>query len=143
MRTTVSIEIDAPIERVWTETSDFASHHEWMGDALAIDFETDQRTGAGTVLLVETRFGPLRTLDRFTITEMIAPNLIRGVHDGHVSGSAEWSLAASSGFTTLTWREELRFPWFFGGPVGELFAKPIFLAMWRRNLRRLKARLES
>ena len=143
MKTSVSVEIDGPIEAVWAEAVDFASHHEWMGDALAIDFETDQQTGVGTVMLVETRVGPLRTVDRFTITELDAPHLVKGIHDGAVSGSAQWHITESNGSTTLAWHEQLRFPWYFAGRLGEFVAKPIMIAMWRANLRRLKSRVES
>ena len=115
MKTTLSVEIDRPIEAVWAEAIDFGSHHEWMSDALAIDFGTDQRTGVGTVLLVATRVGPLRTLDRFTITLAKEPHLVRGIHEGAVSGLAEWTLSESNGVTTFTWQEQL----------------PLSLVLWR------------
>ena len=142
MLTTLSLEIDAPVEAVWAEAIDFGSHHEWMSDALQIDFATEQRAGVGTVLLVETKVGPFRTLDRFTITEVEAPRLVRGRHEGVVSGSAHWTRVGSNATTTFTWEERLRFPWFFGGRIGEIVAKPILSAMWQRNLQRLKSRIE-
>ena len=137
------MDIDAPLSAVWAEAIDFASHAEWMSDAADIDFATDQRSGVGTVLLVETRVGPLRTLDRFTITEIVEPSTVRGVHDGPVTGHATWTITESEDRTRFTWEEELRFPWFFGWRLGELVAKPIFLLLWRRNLERLRERVEA
>ena len=143
MKTRVTIEIDAPLEVVWAEAVDFSTHHEWMSDAASIDFETNQRTGEGTVLLIETHLGPLRVLDRFEIVEIDAPRLIRGDHIGAVRGSATWHLQEIDGRTTLEWNERLLFPWFFAGRLGELVARPILHATWRANLRRLKSRIES
>ena len=143
MHTSVTVDIEAPRAAVWKEAVDFASHAEWMSDANSIDFETDQQTGVGTVLLVETRVGPLRTLDRFTITEIVEPTTVRGVHDGAVSGHATWHITEQDGVTSFTWEENLTFPWFFGWKIGEVIAKPIFLYLWRKNLERLKARVES
>lgn len=143
MHTSVSTEIAAPIEVVWAEAIDFGAHTEWMADAFSIEFGTPQRSGVGTILLVETRLGPLRTLDRFTISELDKPHRITGLHQGSVSGHASWLLATDGRTTTFTWNEELHFPWFFGGRLGELIARPLFHSIWRSNLRRLKIRLEG
>ena len=45
--------------------------------------------------------------------------------------------------TRFTWNERLRFPWWLGGAVGARLAKPVLRAIWRRNLRRLKAIVEA
>jgi uncharacterized protein YndB with AHSA1/START domain len=141
MRTYVNVTINAPLETVWAEAVAFGSHDQWMSDAFSVEFETDQTTGAGTVMLVETRVGALRTRDRFEIVEIEPQRIIRGVHHGSVTGQAEWRLEGSDSVTTFVWTEELTFPWFFGWRVGEWIAQPIFSAMWRTNLNRLKARL--
>jgi len=143
MQTSVSIDIEAPIEDVWAEAVDFPSHAEWMSDAADIGFETDQTTGVGTVLLVETKVGPLRTLDRFTITAIEPPHIVRGEHDGAVTGKATWTITENDGVTTFLWEENLRFPWFFGWRLGEIIARPIFHVLWKQNLRRLKERIEG
>jgi uncharacterized protein YndB with AHSA1/START domain len=142
MKVTVSIDIAAPIERVWAEAIDFASHAEWQNDAVSIEFETAQREGVGTVLLVESRLGPLHTLDRLIITELEKPHRIHALHGGSVSGSATWLLSESGVGTNFEWTEELRFPWFFGGPVGGVIAKPLLGLLWRQDLRNLKERME-
>jgi hypothetical protein len=45
--------------------------------------------------------------------------------------------------TRFTWTERLVFPWWMGGPVGAIAAKPVLRAVWRRNLRRLKREVEE
>ena len=45
--------------------------------------------------------------------------------------------------TLFSWEETLRFPWWMGGPVGALFARPVLKAIWKRNLKRLKNILEE
>ena len=142
MRTTVEIKIDAPIEAVWAAAIDFASHPDWQPDAISVEFETDQREGPGTVLLVESRVGPLRTIDRLTITGIEEPHLISVNHIGAVSGNATWQLAETGSGTLFRWTEELHFPWFFGWILGEAIAKPILKRFWNRNLRNLKRRIE-
>jgi hypothetical protein len=39
--------------------------------------------------------------------------------------------------TELTWEEELRFPWWLGGPVTGAVAAPVLRRVWAGNLRRL------
>lgn len=143
MHIDVSAHIAAPLSVVWAAAEDFSSHAEWMSDAHGIEFGTEQRSGAGTVLIVETRVGPLRTADRFRITSMIEPERIIGVHEGAVTGDAVWSFAEDDTGTTFTWTEDLQFPWWFGGRLGELVARPIFVRMWTKNLGRLKDHLET
>ncbi len=44
----------------------------------------------------------------------------------------------------FAWDEELHFPWWLGGPVGELIGGKVVLgALWRRNLRNLKRLVEA
>jgi hypothetical protein len=45
--------------------------------------------------------------------------------------------------TRFTWTEELRFPWYLGGRLGELIGGRWVLAwIWRRNLRALSRLVE-
>lgn len=50
---------------------------------------------------------------------------------------------ASTAHTYFQWEEKLRFPWRLGGPVTALAAWPVLRSMWKGNLLRLKARIES
>jgi hypothetical protein len=37
----------------------------------------------------------------------------------------------------------LSFPWWLGGPVGGVVGSRVMKAVWRRNLGRLRARIEA
>ena len=144
MENTVSVDIDAPVERVWAEAIDFASHDEWMRDARAIRFESEQREGVGTVLLIETKVGPFRTVDRFEITEVEPMRLVVGCHEGLFTGEGRFELSSQApGRTRFVWRERIRFPWYFIGPVGARVGKVVLARIWRANLTRLKRRIEQ
>lgn len=141
MQVTVSIDIPAPIETVWADVADMASHAEWMADAESITFAGDRRSGVGTVLIVPTRVGPLTTEDWIIVTEWEAPRRMGVIHVGIVSGVGAFTLTdLGDGTTRFEWEEELNLPMTLGGPLGEIFAKPIFAAIWTGNLRRLAAR---
>jgi hypothetical protein len=65
-------------------------------------------------------------------------------HVGLVEGTGEFTLTEiSPGRTEFRWEEDLTFPWFMGGPVGAFFARPVLGAIRKRNLTRLKERIES
>ena len=65
-------------------------------------------------------------------------------HTGLFTGTGEFTLEeAGAEATRITWREEIVFPWYFGGPLGAWAARPIFRWVWRRNLRRLRDRVTS
>lgn len=65
-------------------------------------------------------------------------------HEGLVTGEGRFTLTATGdGATTFTWAEQLRFPWWMGGPLGGLVGAPVLRAIWRGNLRRLKALVEG
>ena len=65
-------------------------------------------------------------------------------HVGLVTGTGRFTLTkARHGRTRFTWDERLRFPWWLGGPVGGIFGGRIMRQIWKRNLRVLKALVES
>ena len=140
MRVKVAVELPAPPETVWADVADVASHVEWMADAESIDVVSEQRAGVGTEIDVATRVGPFRTRDRMHFTEWEAPHRMGVDHRGLVTGSGAFTLEPTAAGTRFVWEETIRFPWYLGGPIGALVARPVLAWIWRRNLRRLRAR---
>ncbi len=143
-RISVAIDIDAPPDEVWRVVEPIEDHPDWMHDAVSVRFATDQTRGVGTRTLVDTKVGPLRLTDHMTITEW-EPGAAMGVdHTGVVTGTGRFALRANGrGGTTFSWDEELRFPWWLGGPVGALVGGRVLVTVWRRNLKGLKALVEG
>jgi hypothetical protein len=140
-RISIHDDIDAPLETVWLHAADLASHAEWMADAESIEFLTDQRRGVGTRMRVATRVGPFRTSDVMEVTGWTEGRSIGVRHEGIVSGTGRFELAAVAGGTRFSWVEELTFPLHLGGPITAFVAKPVLGWIWRRNLGGLKRRV--
>jgi hypothetical protein len=133
--------IGRPPAAVWDRLADIADHVSWMADAASIRFTTERRQGVGTAFECETRVGPLRTLDVMEVTEW-SPGEALGVrHRGLVTGTGRFTLRASlDGLRTeLTWDEDLRLPWYLGGPATATLARPILRHVWTTNLHRFAA----
>jgi hypothetical protein len=148
-RITVSTVIDASPDEVWAAVEDIGSHVEWMADAEAIRFTSDRTSGVGTIFECDTQVGPLRLTDLMEITRW-EPGRAMGVrHVGLVTGDGVFTLSpAGRRFrrrraTRFEWTEQLTFPWWMGGPVGAVAGGVVLRAVWRGNLRRLKARVEG
>jgi carbon monoxide dehydrogenase subunit G len=142
MSVTVSIEkvIDAPLQRVWDDVADLASHVEWMADAESITFLTDQRSGAGTTMEVLTRVGPLKTTDIMEFTEWEPPHRMAIRHKGLITGIGSFNLESDGDATRFIWAEDLSFPWYLCGTITATIAAPVLKLIWRRNLKALAAR---
>lgn len=144
-RISVSIDLDAPVTRVWDVVEPIERHVDWMADAVAIRFHGSQTRGTGTRFACDTKVGPFRLVDEMTITSW-EPNERMGVsHSGLVTGSGEFTLRATGpGTTRFTWTETLTFPWWMGGPLAGLVGGSLVMRIiWRRNLRHLKSLVES
>jgi uncharacterized protein YndB with AHSA1/START domain len=129
-------------ERVWDELARIENHAEWMLDATAIRFESDQRQGVGTRFECDTRVGPMRVTDVMEVTEWEHGERIGVRHRGAVSGSGRFTLRDAPGAATrVEWEERLLFPWWLGATLGAQLAKPLFIRIWKGNLRRLRDRL--
>jgi uncharacterized protein YndB with AHSA1/START domain len=142
-RVIVSTVIDRSPDEVWADVRDIASHASWMQDAEAIRFVTDHTEGIGTRFECDTKVGPFRLTDHMEITAWDEAERMGVVHRGIVTGTGEFTLEPTAdGQTRFRWEEELRFPWWMGGRLGEAVGAPVLRAIWRGNLRRLKSRLE-
>jgi len=142
-RIAVSRSMPQSQQQVWHALSDLASHARWMRDAESIVFITDQRSGVGTKMEVETVIGPLRTLDVMEVVGWDEGRSIEVVHTGLVEGRGVLSATPHGEATTVDWVETLTFPWWLGGPVTAWLARPVLAAVWRGNLRRLEESLSA
>jgi len=145
----IAVMIDASPDTVWRAIEQIETHVEWMADAETITFRSEAHSGVGAEFDCLTKVGPLRTTDRFVVTRW-DPGVAMGIeHRGAVTGIGEFTLAPVDGptgvgtRTQFTWEETLRFPWWLGGPVGEVVGKPVLERIWKGNLRRLKAKVEQ
>lgn len=141
----VSIDISATPEQVWAAVEPIEDHVDWMHDAVAIRFQTDQRRGIGTAFLCDTKVGPLSLVDHMEITDWVPGSTMGVRHVGVVTGTGRFTLTPIDlgRRTRFAWDESLTFPWWLGGPVGALIGGRIVLrAIWKRNLRELKRIVE-
>ncbi len=142
----VGIDLDASPQQVWKIVEPVERHVDWMADAVAIRFVNEQTRGVGTAFLCDTKVGPIKLADRMEITEWI-PEKVMGVrHVGVVTGTGQFTLEPidSGARTRFVWAEELRFPWWLGGRLGELVGGKLVMGfIWKRNLRELKKIVET
>ncbi len=145
-RIQVAVEIDATPETVWAVVEPIERHVDWMADAETIRFTSESNRGLGTTFECDTKVGPITLTDVMEITEW-EPGRRMGVrHSGIVTGSGVFVLEPIDleRRTRFTWTEELRFPWYLGGRLGEAIGGPLVMKqIWKRNLRRLKALVEQ
>jgi hypothetical protein len=142
----VSIDISATPGQVWKVVEPVEDHVEWMHDAVAIRFQTEQHRGVGTSFLCDTKVGPIKLVDRMEITEWATDSAMGVRHTGMVTGTGRFTLTPIDlgRRTRFGWDESLIFPWWLGGPVGALIGGRLVLhSIWKRNLRNLKRIVES
>ena len=141
-RITIEKMISAPSQKVWAELSDIESHVEWMADAVALEFHSEQRSGIGTSFACRTKIGPFYTTDEMVIDQWREGTAVGVTHSGAVTGSGTFELKEiSTSETLVTWSEVLVFPWWMAGKIGSTVARPIFGWIWKRNLSRLSDRV--
>ena len=153
---TVSIDLDATPAEVWALVEPVERHVDWMADAVSIRFETDQTRGVGTSFLCDTKVGPIRLTDRMEITEWVAADDEGAIgrmgvrHTGIVTGTGVFTIEPIAGpgsdpaRTRFTWSEQLDFPWYLGGRLGEIVGGKLVLGpIWRRNLKSLRRLVDA
>ena len=142
----MAIDISATPGQVWQVVEPVENHVEWMHDAVAIRFQTEQHRGVGTSFLCDTKVGPIKLVDRMEITEWAAGSAMGVRHTGLVTGTGRFTLTPLDlgRRTRFGWDESLTFPWWLGGPIGALVGGRLVLrSIWKRNLRTLKRLVES
>jgi hypothetical protein len=140
----VGIMIEASPAETWRVVEAIERHVDWMADAESIRFVGTQTRGEGTSFDCVTRIGPIRLTDRMTVIEWDRGKLVGIEHRGVVTGRGRFTLRRRRhGRTWFQWNERLTFPWWMGGPIGAIVAKPVLRRIWRNNLRRLKSIVEG
>ena len=142
----MSIELAASPARVWEIVEPVERHVDWMADAVAIRFTNSQTRGVGTTFDCDTKVGPIKLTDRMEITEWVPEKSMGVKHVGIVTGTGVFTIEplGNGQYTKFTWSEELTFPWWLGGPIGEVIGGNIVMkAIWRRNLKKLQALVEK
>ncbi|HEU4320178.1 MAG TPA: SRPBCC family protein [Acidimicrobiia bacterium] len=142
-RIAVQRSVDADQSVVWERLADLASHVTWMRDAEWIVFVGDQTSGEGTRMEVKTVVGPFRTIDEMEVIGWDEGRSIAVEHRGLIQGSGVLEVRPRDAGSVVSWTEDLRFPWWLGGPVTAWLARPVLAAIWRGNLRRLEETLRS
>ncbi|MCY3863021.1 MAG: SRPBCC family protein [bacterium] len=141
-RIRVSTTIEAPTDAVWEYVRRIDSHTEWMADAESISFRSPQTEGVGTAFDCRTKIGPFRLNDAMVVTEWAEKEAIGVRHTGLVTGEGRFTLApAGTDRTEFCWTEELQFPWWMGGLLGDIVGARILEWIWRHNLKTLRAQL--
>ena len=146
MSKTIEVEtvINAPLDDVWNEVSKIENHSNWMKDAVNIDFQTEKKSGVGTKIKVLTKIGPIKLNDFMTFTKWEEKKSIGVDHIGIVTGKGEMQFEKVDENTTkFKWIETLKFPFYFGGPIGEIIGKPVIKLIWKENLKNLKKEIEK
>lgn len=142
----VAVEIDAPPAEVWSVVEPIERHVDWMADAVAIRFTGASTRGIGTEFECDTKVGPITLTDVMTVTEW-QPERTMGVrHTGVVTGTGVFELEPIDlgRRTRFTWTEDLSFPWYLGGRLGEIVGgQAVMKQIWKRNLRRLRSIVEN
>lgn len=141
----VATVIDVLPDALWAILEPVERHIDWMADAESITFSSDQTRGVGTRFICATKIGPIRLSDDMEITEWVPGHAMGVRHQGIVTGSGRFTLSQRGPHSThFSWREQLQFPWWMGGPLAGIFGgKLVLRTIWRRNLKSLKALSEN
>ena len=143
-RIKVSTIINKPIEVVWEEVKIMKNHVNWMQDAAKIDFLSLNESGIDTKMKVLTKVGPFSLNDIITVTKWEEMNSIGVVHEGIVTGEGAFYLSENDDNSTkFEWIEELKAPYYLGGPIAEFFGGFVLKFIWKKNLMNLKNILEK
>jgi hypothetical protein len=98
----------------------------------------------GTTFDCDTKVGPFRLTDRMEVTAWEEGRTMGVRHVGLVTGEGTFRLRRRRrGRTRFVWKEQLRFPWWLGGPIGAWASVPVLTWVWRRSMRQLAARFET
>jgi hypothetical protein len=139
----ISTQISATPVVLWEEIRHINRHVNWMNDAAAISFLSTSTEGVGTSFTCLTKVGPFKTTDIMTITRWEEQKAMGVEHVGLVKGSGIFTITPNGNTSTITWKEQLTFPWWMLGGLGSYLASPILKIIWKKNLQNLKRIVET
>lgn len=133
---TVSVDVDAPVGRVWAALVDWPRQGEWMlGTTVRPTIGTG--TAVGDELEAVTGIGRVGMLDRMRITRWDPPYRCEVLHTGRVvRGPGVFAVRERGTGSTVVWTEELDLPLGRLGRIGWPIVRPA--ARWglQRSLQR-------
>ena len=139
-----SIEIDAPVERVWAVLADIERQPEWMHDLREVRVLTPPPVGVGTRAVGRVQAFGIAVEDPIEITVFDPPVRYAIRHDGFVSGTGDIRLVLqghdASGPTVVTWEEVLKAPVL--PHLGAVVLAAVFGPIFERDLERLAGLVE-
>ncbi len=142
-RIEISTVINKPLNVVWDEVKIMENHVNWMEDAVKIDILSENNSGLNTKMNVLTKVGPITLNDIITVTEWKEKESIGVIHEGTATGAGVFYLTSlDESKTKFQWVEILKFPFYLGGPLGEIFGGLIIKLIWKKNLKNLKEIIE-
>ncbi|TAJ99168.1 MAG: hypothetical protein EPO36_12810 [Chloroflexota bacterium] len=139
-----SIEIDAPIERVWAVLADVERQPEWMHDLREVRLLTPPPVGVGTRAVGTVQALGIAVEDPIEVTVFEPPVRYAIRHEGFVAGGGDIRLVADGAgdlaTTLVTWEETL-VPRVLPH-LGALVLAAVFRPIFQRDLERLAGLVE-
>jgi len=141
---TVTVDVDAPQQTVWDALVDWPRQGEWM-PATKVRVVGGSGRGVGGRIEARTGLGPLRVLDRMTITEWQPPHRCAVEHVGRViRGSARFEVRPhGERRSRLVWSEQLLAPFGLPDAVAGLLLRSATALVIRTGLRRLSRQVAA
>jgi carbon monoxide dehydrogenase subunit G len=135
----VSIEVDAPQERVWSALTDWSAHDAWM-----LGTRATGGSGVGETVEAFTGIGKVGFLDTMVIRVWDPPERCVVRHTGRVvRGSGAFEVEALGPTRSrVVWSEWLDLPLGALGRWGWLVVRPVARLGLLASLKRLKAHVE-
>ena len=140
---TLSVDVDAPVERTWQAAVDWERQGEWVLGT-TVRATTQDGIGVGGGLEAFTGIGKVGFLDTMEITAWEPPHRCEVLHTGRVvRGTGLFEVQERPGGSRFVWHETLDLPLGAVGRLGWPIVRPLFAAGVQRSLRRFARLVES
>jgi uncharacterized protein YndB with AHSA1/START domain len=138
-----TVEITAPIERVWEVLADIERQPTWMHEMKEVRLHTPPPTGVGTRGEATVRILGIGVTDPVEVEVHEPPRRFGIRHEGRFGGAGLLTLTPRPGgrSTIVHWEERLIPPVF--PPLGAVIQKPILSRIFQGDLERLRAIVEE